>query len=88
MKLEEPRYVLKLSCVDTIGIVTTISGFLTQNGCKIITSSQFGDRATGRLFMRVSFTPVDAKTNLKVLARRFTLITVDGGDQAAGIVTV
>jgi formyltetrahydrofolate deformylase len=71
MKLEEPRYVLKLSCVDTIGIVTTISGFLTQNGCNIITSSQFGDRATERLFMRVSFTPVDAQTNLEALTQLF-----------------
>ena len=59
MKLDRPRYVLKFSCYDTIGIVHAISGFLTQNGCNIVTSSQFGDRETERFFMRVAFAPLD-----------------------------
>lgn len=60
MKLQDPRFILKLSCVDTIGIVNAVSGFLTQNGANIIDSAQFGDRETERFFMRVSFTPMDA----------------------------
>ena len=60
MKLQDPRFILKLSCVDTIGIVNAVSGFLTQNGANIIDSAQFGDRETERFFMRVSFTPIDA----------------------------
>ena len=71
MKLDEPRYVLKFSCYDTIGIVHAISGFLTQNGCNIVTSSQFGDRETERFFMRVAFAPLDARTELPGLASLF-----------------
>ncbi len=71
MKLEDPRYVLKLSCVDTIGIVNAVSSFLTQNGCNIITNAQFGDRETERFFMRVSFAPVDPRTEVSALAGVF-----------------
>ena len=71
MKLEDPRYVLKLSCVDTIGIVNAVSSFLTQNGCNIITSAQFGDRETERFFMRVAFAPIDPDTELSSLAGVF-----------------
>lgn len=79
MKLEEPGCILKLSCVDTIGIVATVAGFLTQNGCNIITSSQFGDRATERFFMRVSFAPVDRQTNLAALSDLFQPIAARYG---------
>lgn len=79
MKLEEPSYILKLSCIDTIGIVSTVAGFLTQNGCNIITSSQFGDRATERFFMRVSFAPVDRQTNLAALSDLFQPIAARYG---------
>jgi formyltetrahydrofolate deformylase len=71
MKLDDPRYVLKFSCYDTIGIVHAISGFLTQNGCNIVTSSQFGDRETERFFMRVAFAPLDPRTQLPALAGLF-----------------
>jgi len=71
VKLEDPRYVLKLSCVDTIGIVNAVSSFLTQNGCNIITSAQFGDRETERFFMRVAFAPIDPDTELSSLAGVF-----------------
>jgi formyltetrahydrofolate deformylase len=71
MKLEDPRYVLKFSCYDTIGIVQAVSSFLTQNGCNIITNSQFGDRETERFFMRVAFTPIDARTELPALEGLF-----------------
>ncbi|WP_046865638.1 formyltetrahydrofolate deformylase [Microvirga massiliensis] len=71
MKLEDPRYVLKLSCVDTIGIVNAVSSFLTQNGCNIITNAQFGDRETERFFMRVAFAPVDPRTEVSALAGVF-----------------
>jgi formyltetrahydrofolate deformylase len=71
MKLEEPRFVLKFSCCDTMGIVQAISSFLVENGCNIITSSQFGDRETERFFMRVALTPVDPGTERSVLEKRF-----------------
>ncbi|GGK42480.1 formyltetrahydrofolate deformylase [Salinarimonas ramus] len=67
MKLDDPKFVLKLSCIDTIGIVHAISGFMVQNGCNIITNQQFGDRDTERFFMRVAFTPVDPDTSIERL---------------------
>lgn len=50
-----PDFVLTLSCVDRIGIVHAVSGFLVEHGCNILDSAQFSDRATGKFFMRVSF---------------------------------
>jgi formyltetrahydrofolate deformylase len=51
-----PRLGLTLSCPDRPGIVAAISGCLAENGCNITDSAQFGDAATGRFFMRTSFT--------------------------------
>ncbi len=48
-------YVLTVSCRSTRGIVAAISGFLAEQGCNIIDSSQFDDLDTGKFFMRVSF---------------------------------
>ena len=47
--------VLNVTCRSTRGIVAAISGFLSDNGCNIIDSSQFDDLETGQFFMRVSF---------------------------------
>jgi formyltetrahydrofolate deformylase len=49
------RYVLTISCPDTVGIVAAVSGFLAGNGCNIIDSAQFGDRTSGLFFLRISF---------------------------------
>jgi formyltetrahydrofolate deformylase len=46
-------FVLTLSCPDRLGIVHAVSGFLADSGCNIVDSHQFGDRGTGRFFMRV-----------------------------------
>ncbi|RYE60091.1 MAG: formyltetrahydrofolate deformylase, partial [Rhizobiaceae bacterium] len=48
-------YVLTVTCRSTRGIVAALSGFLAEQGCNIIDSSQFDDLDTGRFFMRVSF---------------------------------
>ncbi|MEJ2125060.1 MAG: formyltetrahydrofolate deformylase [Alphaproteobacteria bacterium] len=55
MSTAEPNFVLTLSCPDQPGIVFAISGCLASNGCNITDSAQYGDFATGRFFMRVSF---------------------------------
>jgi formyltetrahydrofolate deformylase len=62
------RFVLTLSCPDRIGIVHAVSGFLASRGCNIVDSHQFGDRDTGRFFMRVAFETDndDALDNLTV----------------------
>lgn len=46
-------YVLILSCPDRPGIVHAVSGFLVEHGGNIVESQQFGDRLSGRFFMRI-----------------------------------
>jgi formyltetrahydrofolate deformylase len=48
-------FVLTVTCKSTRGIVAAISGFLAENGCNIVDSSQFDDLDTGKFFTRVSF---------------------------------
>ncbi|THV20276.1 formyltetrahydrofolate deformylase [Peteryoungia ipomoeae] len=48
-------YVLTVSCRSSRGIVAAISGYLANEGCNIVDSSQFDDLDTGQFFMRVSF---------------------------------
>ncbi|HEU5036351.1 MAG TPA: formyltetrahydrofolate deformylase, partial [Nocardioides sp.] len=48
-------YVLILSCPDRPGIVHAVSGFLVSQGGNILESQQFGDRLSGRFFMRIDF---------------------------------
>jgi formyltetrahydrofolate deformylase len=45
--------VLTLSCVDRIGIVSQVTGWLAESGLNITESQQFGDPASGLFFMRV-----------------------------------
>jgi formyltetrahydrofolate deformylase len=49
------QYVLTLSCPDRPGIVAAVSGLLAERDCNIVESQQFGDRGTGRFFMRTQF---------------------------------
>ncbi len=48
-------FVLVLTCPDRPGVVHAVSGFLVGHGGNIIESQQFGDRLTGRFFMRIDF---------------------------------
>lgn len=48
-------YILTLSCPDTTGIVSAVSGFLASRDCNILDSAQFGDRLGGSFFLRVHF---------------------------------
>ena len=41
------------------GIVHAVSGFLVEHGGNILESQQFGDRDTGRFFMRIDFAIAD-----------------------------
>jgi formyltetrahydrofolate deformylase len=49
-------FVLVLSCPDRPGIVHAVTGFLVGHGGNIVESQQFGDRLSGRFFMRIVFT--------------------------------
>ncbi|MQQ99941.1 formyltetrahydrofolate deformylase [Glaciimonas soli] len=53
--MSHPEYILTLSCLDQRGIVHRVSGFLSEYGCNIIDSAQFGDAQSKLFFMRVHF---------------------------------
>ena len=50
-----PEFILTLSCVDQRGIVYRVSGFLSERGCNILDSAQYGDPQSKLFFMRVHF---------------------------------
>lgn len=58
---------LTLTCAERPGIVHAISDFLVERGCDIIDNRQYGDRESGRFFMRVHFTTADAAVTLDAL---------------------
>jgi len=53
-------YVLTLACLDQPGIVHAVTSFLLENGGNIRESQQFGDRESGRFFMRIDFETAQA----------------------------
>jgi formyltetrahydrofolate deformylase len=58
----QPQSTLTLTCPDTLGIVSSVAGFFSQNRCNIVESAQFGDPKTNRFFMRVSIDRPPEKT--------------------------
>jgi formyltetrahydrofolate deformylase len=69
------EYVLTLSCPDRPGIVAAVSGVLAERDCNITESQQFGDRDTGRFFLRTQF---DAPEHLgDALRAAFTALTAE-----------
>ena len=53
-------FILTLACVDQPGIVHAVTTFLVEHGGNIRESQQFGDRESGRFFMRIDFETSDA----------------------------
>ena len=49
------EFILTLACPEQRGIVHAVSTYLVDHGCDIVDNRQFGDRKTGRFFMRVHF---------------------------------
>ncbi|MBV8665046.1 MAG: formyltetrahydrofolate deformylase [Burkholderiaceae bacterium] len=69
--MTHPEYILTLSCVDQRGIVHRVSGFLSEHGCNIIDSAQFGDPMSQTFFMRVHFASEDAAMTDQALRAAF-----------------
>lgn len=65
--------VLILSCPDRPGIVHAVSGFLAERGGNILESQQFGDRLSGRFFMRIDV-EVPGDATVEGLREAFTPI--------------
>ena len=63
--------VLTLSCDDRIGIVSSVSKFLSDRRGNIVEAAQFNDSDGDRFFMRVAFTAQDEAYGLEALRAEF-----------------
>ena len=54
--MADKNHILTLSCEDRPRIVATVTGRLADLGGNIAESSQFWDRGTNRLILRIHFT--------------------------------
>ena len=77
--MTHPEYILTLSCLDQRGIVHRVSGFLTEHGCNIIDSAQFGDAESKLFFMRVHFALEDSIVGDALLRENFTALCAQMG---------
>ncbi|MFN3077398.1 MAG: formyltetrahydrofolate deformylase [Alphaproteobacteria bacterium] len=91
------RYVLTITCPDTVGIVAAVSGFLTDNDAFITEAAQYGDPFSNRFFMRIVFTtgvlapPLgDLNKKFAQIAHRFQMIwrIHDGARRARLVIAV
>lgn len=76
-----PIYILTVSCPEARGIVSAISGFVSDQDCDIIEMSQYDDLNTGKYFSRVVFRSSDTtrlslaelRTSFCAVAQRFDM---------------
>lgn len=68
------RFILTISCPDTVGIVAGVSSFLTDQDCFITESSHFGDPVSKRFFMRTVFRTSALTAPAEDLAKKFSRI--------------
>ncbi|MSO97916.1 MAG: formyltetrahydrofolate deformylase [Rhodospirillaceae bacterium] len=68
------RYILTITCPDTIGLVAAVSGFLRDQSCFIDESAQFGDPSTMRFFMRAVFTRGANSTDITSIKSAFSRV--------------
>jgi formyltetrahydrofolate deformylase len=74
-------FILTLSCPDRLGIVHAVTGFLADHGANVLDSQQFGDRETGRFFMRVHVEATDQAYGLAALRDGFLPVASTFGMQ-------
>lgn len=76
------QWILTFTCVDRVGIVSAVAGFLAERDGFILDSQQFADLESGHFFMRVLFQGAGAKfvddaavltKDFEAIARHFTL---------------
>jgi formyltetrahydrofolate deformylase len=72
-----PQFVLTVACPDRPGIVASVAGFLLANNGNIQESQQFGDRETGRFFLRVQFEILDGRPSAAELRQRFAKVAAE-----------
>jgi formyltetrahydrofolate deformylase len=69
--MENKKFTLTISCKDTIGIVSAVSGFMSDNKCFILESAQMGDASTGNFFLRTVFEVQNGVGSKDVFAEKF-----------------
>jgi len=65
------KYIANITCPDATGLVAAVSGFLRDHHCFMDESSQYGDPATQRFFMRAVFTRSPQSPTLEALEQKF-----------------
>ncbi len=75
--MSHPEFILTLSCLDQRGIVHRVSGFLSERGCNIIDSAQFGDSESRLFFMRVHFALEEAGVGEPALRAEFAQLCAE-----------
>jgi formyltetrahydrofolate deformylase len=70
-------FILTLSCPDRIGIVHAVTGYLAAHRANVLDSQQFGDRETGRFFMRVHGEATDDAFGLSELRAAFEPVAAE-----------
>ncbi|MBM3201603.1 MAG: formyltetrahydrofolate deformylase [Chlamydiae bacterium] len=53
--MKKKKFILTISCQDSIGIVAAITNVLAKQGCFVFSSDQFSDLDTKQFFMRLVF---------------------------------
>ena len=72
-------FVLTLSCADQVGIVYAVARFLAEHAANILDSQQYGDKDTGRFFMRVHLEDVSGEGDLDRLRTAFAPVATSYG---------
>ena len=87
--MSECEYVLTLACPDSRGIVAAVANLLSEHGCNITESQQYGDHYTGRFFLRMQFVAEEregAATDEDTLRSAFAALAGDFGGRNGSVV--
>jgi formyltetrahydrofolate deformylase len=68
------RFVLRVTCLDEIGIIADIAAFLAERRLFIVETANFGDAIAGRFFLRVVFSPENANFSMRTFEDEFAPI--------------
>lgn len=68
---DKTEFILKANCAAGIGIISTVTTFLSGQGCYISELSQFDDPDSGRFFMRARFHVETGNESLADLHSKF-----------------
>jgi formyltetrahydrofolate deformylase len=72
--INEPHYILALSCPNRPGIVAAVSTYLFEQGCNILDAQQYDDTQSQVFFMRVVFNRLAGAADFADLHQRFIAI--------------